>query len=227
MELRRREPAGARLGHVVFYQTERGAARQGRPALSRRMPSQAAAELHLVGEPQGPEGATCSRADFWASTTSACSTAARPCRPAAPGAGRRHGLDGAFCQNMLEIALELAEHDPTYEDMAVKFVEHFLYIASAMDRAGEHGEAVGRGGRLFLRLAAPARWLGAAAEGPFDGRPAAAMCGRHGRAFSRRALSAAGGAGGTLHGDPSRDQHADRTDRRPRSQQAPPVFTPH
>ena len=42
-----------------------------------------------------------------------------------------------FCQNMLEIAVELAQHRPAYEDMAVKFVEHFLWIASSMIHAGE------------------------------------------------------------------------------------------
>ena len=54
-----------------------------------------------------------------------------------------------FCQNMLEIAVELAAHDPIYEDMARKFAEHFLWIAHAMnrDRPGRH---VGRGGRLLL-----------------------------------------------------------------------------
>jgi hypothetical protein len=43
-----------------------------------------------------------------------------------------------YCQNMLEIAFELALHDPVYEEMALKFIEHFLWIASAMDRIGEH-----------------------------------------------------------------------------------------
>ena len=42
-----------------------------------------------------------------------------------------------FCQNMLEIAVELAQHRPAYEDMAIKFVEHFLWIASSMIHAGE------------------------------------------------------------------------------------------
>ena len=37
-----------------------------------------------------------------------------------------------FCQNMLEIAIELATHRPTYLRMCQKFVEHFLWIASAM-----------------------------------------------------------------------------------------------
>ena len=42
-----------------------------------------------------------------------------------------------FCQNMLEIAVELARYRPAYEDMGVKFVEHFLWIASSMIHAGE------------------------------------------------------------------------------------------
>ncbi len=39
-----------------------------------------------------------------------------------------------YCLNMLKIALELASKvDPIYEDIASKFLEHFLYIASAMN----------------------------------------------------------------------------------------------
>lgn len=40
---------------------------------------------------------------------------------------------GMYCLNMLAIAFELAEHDPSYEDMASKFFEHFLYIAHAIN----------------------------------------------------------------------------------------------
>ena len=42
-----------------------------------------------------------------------------------------------FCQNMLEIASELAMTDSDYGDMALKFCEHFLWIASAMTHLGE------------------------------------------------------------------------------------------
>jgi hypothetical protein len=42
-----------------------------------------------------------------------------------------------FCQNMLEICAQLALHKPAYAEMALKFVEHFLYIASSMMHAGE------------------------------------------------------------------------------------------
>src|SRR5262249_26028321 len=41
-----------------------------------------------------------------------------------------------FCQNMLQIASELAHTDPDYVDMALKFVEHFLWIASSMTHMG-------------------------------------------------------------------------------------------
>ena len=37
-----------------------------------------------------------------------------------------------FCLNMLEIALRLAQRDRSYEDVALKFFEHFASIASAM-----------------------------------------------------------------------------------------------
>ncbi|KDQ21406.1 hypothetical protein BOTBODRAFT_182745 [Botryobasidium botryosum FD-172 SS1] len=39
---------------------------------------------------------------------------------------------GFFCLNMLNMALELAKHNPVYEDIASKFFEHFIFIADAM-----------------------------------------------------------------------------------------------
>ncbi len=44
-----------------------------------------------------------------------------------------------FSQNMLELAVELAAHDSNYQDMVVKFIEHFYYIAAAMNRHGQEG----------------------------------------------------------------------------------------
>ena len=43
---------------------------------------------------------------------------------------------GMYCLNMLTIALELARHNPAYEDVASKFFEHFVYIARAMNDVG-------------------------------------------------------------------------------------------
>lgn len=43
---------------------------------------------------------------------------------------------GMYALNMLTIALELAKVNPTYEDIASKFFEHFLYIADALNHIG-------------------------------------------------------------------------------------------
>jgi len=61
-----------------------------------------------------------------------------------PTGGHLEQADGTawvslFCQNMLEISGELAAHDSSYEDMAIKFADHFLLIAHAMNHMGEGG----------------------------------------------------------------------------------------
>jgi len=61
-----------------------------------------------------------------------------------PTGGNLEQADGTawmsmYCQNMLEIAVEIAAEDDTYEDLAVKFVDHFLWIANAMNRVGAGG----------------------------------------------------------------------------------------
>lgn len=42
-----------------------------------------------------------------------------------------------FALNMMRISMELALHNPVYEDMAIKFFEHYLYIAEAMENIGD------------------------------------------------------------------------------------------
>jgi hypothetical protein len=42
-----------------------------------------------------------------------------------------------YCQVMLEIALILADEDPQYEEHAFSFLQHFVWIAYAMDRIGD------------------------------------------------------------------------------------------
>ncbi len=61
-----------------------------------------------------------------------------------PTGGHLEQADGTawvsmFCQNMAEIAIELAANDPMYEDMAIKFVNHFVWIARAMNQTGPEG----------------------------------------------------------------------------------------
>ncbi|MCE9555928.1 MAG: glucosidase, partial [Planctomycetes bacterium] len=61
-----------------------------------------------------------------------------------PTGGHLEQADGTawmalFSQNMAELAIELTVDDPSYEDMVLKFVEQFYYIAAAMNRPGEDG----------------------------------------------------------------------------------------
>jgi hypothetical protein len=61
-----------------------------------------------------------------------------------PTGGHLEQADGTawmalFSQNMLELAVELATHDPTYEDMVIKFSEHFHFIAAGINRSGSEG----------------------------------------------------------------------------------------
>jgi len=42
-----------------------------------------------------------------------------------------------YCLNLMRIALELAQHNHVYEDVATKFFEHFLNIAEAMTHIGD------------------------------------------------------------------------------------------
>ena len=61
-----------------------------------------------------------------------------------PGGGKLEQADGTawvafYCGTMLSIALELASHDPSYEDVASKFFEHFVAIVDAINTMGGTG----------------------------------------------------------------------------------------
>jgi hypothetical protein len=61
-----------------------------------------------------------------------------------PTGGHLEQSDGTswmamYSLNLLAIAMELASEDPTYEDVASKFWEHFIYIAHAMTNLGSDG----------------------------------------------------------------------------------------
>jgi len=60
-----------------------------------------------------------------------------------PTGGSLEQADGTawmafYCQCMLEIALILCDYDPMYEEIAFKFVQHFMWISYAMDRIGDN-----------------------------------------------------------------------------------------
>ncbi len=63
---------------------------------------------------------------------------------ALPTGGHLEQADGTawmafYSATMLSMALELAKHDPAYEDMASKFFEHFVGIADAINTVGGTG----------------------------------------------------------------------------------------
>ncbi len=62
-----------------------------------------------------------------------------------PSGGFINQADGTswmamYCLNLMRIALELALHNPVYEDIATKFFQHFLRIAQAMTNMGAGAE---------------------------------------------------------------------------------------
>jgi hypothetical protein len=60
-----------------------------------------------------------------------------------PTGGSLEQADGTawmafYCQCMLDMSLTLCEYDSMYEEVAFKFIQHFLWISYAMDRIGEN-----------------------------------------------------------------------------------------
>jgi hypothetical protein len=118
VELRRCEPAGACLGHHLHLRdkAQRG---EGDIEFLKRLSKLLLNFTWWVNrKDRGQQTSSKAASSAW--TTSASSTAARRCPPAA-------GLEQAdgtawmafFSQNMLEIAVELALHDPVYEGHGV------------------------------------------------------------------------------------------------------------
>jgi len=96
-----------------------------------------------------------------------------------------------YCQNMLEIALILADHDPAYEEQAFKFLETFIWISYAMDKAGEHRDDMwDEQDGFYYDVPAAAGRRGLPAEGALDGRAPArcapARCSRRTRSRATR-----------------------------------------
>ena len=120
-----------------------------------------------------------------------------------PTGGHLEQADGTawvalFCQNMLEISVELAAHDPCFEDMATKFADHFLWIAHAMNQMG-HGAACGTKKMGSTTMFCASRWQCDAAQGPLHGGLVASLCHHRHRALAAGTGTASdGGSEGTL-----------------------------
>ncbi|MET8151661.1 MGH1-like glycoside hydrolase domain-containing protein [Actinoplanes sp. NPDC049668] len=64
-----------------------------------------------------------------------------------PTGGHLDQADGTawmalYCQNMVQIAVELAEQDPVYIEQAQTFIEHFAWIAVAVNRSAGKAETM-------------------------------------------------------------------------------------
>ena len=108
--------------------------------LARVLP-QAAAQLHVVGEPQGRRRQQRLRGRIPRPGQHRCVRSQRArCRPADTSSSlTATSWMAMYSLNLLAIAMELAAEDPAYEDVASKFWEHFLYIAHAMTNLGSDG----------------------------------------------------------------------------------------
>ena len=157
MELQRREPAGPRLCDPVPAPHRAGAARRGGPGLPQVGLQQAAAELHLVGEPQGPLRQERVRGRL---PRPRQHRRLRPQRPAAhrrpPGAGGRHGVDGPLQPEHAGARGRARRPRPHLRGHGLQVRRAFLLYRRGHEpaRVGRH---VGRGGWLLLRPAAAPR----------------------------------------------------------------------
>ena len=120
---------------------------------------QAAAELHLVGQPQGPGRQQRVRGRL---PRARQHRRVRPQRAAADGrpprAGRRHRR-GWRCsaRTCWSWRSSWPRTTPTTRTSSLKFVEHFFWIAAAMTTSADADEMWDERGRLLLRRAAPPR----------------------------------------------------------------------
>jgi hypothetical protein len=111
-----------------------------------------------------------------------------------PTGGTLEQADGTawmafYCQNMLEMALILTEHDAYVRGgrLQVPPAFHVDLLRNGPRRRSSRRD-VGRAGRVLLRSVAAARRPGDAPEGAVDGRPPAAVCGDRVRGQRRRAV---------------------------------------
>ncbi|MEM8885979.1 MAG: glucosidase, partial [Planctomycetota bacterium] len=92
-------------------------------------------------EHKGPDGATVFEGGFLGLDNIGVFDRSREL----PTGGRLEQSDGTawmafYAQSMLTIAIELACEDGQYEEKVVAYLDHFLRIATAMDRIGEHDD---------------------------------------------------------------------------------------
>ena len=192
VELRRRQPAGARLRHAVHAHAS--------PASSATSTSRSCASRSPGCCSTSPGGSTArtrpGKNVFEGGFLGLDNIGVFDRSAALPTGGRLEQADGTawmalFSQNMLELALALTADDPDYADFVLKFVEHFFWIAAAVDPIGDHPDEMWDDeDGFFYDVLRAARRHGRAAQGALARRPAAAVrddgdLGRRARAAPR------------------------------------------
>jgi hypothetical protein len=107
-----------------------------------------------------------------------------------------------YCLTMLSMALELAQTNPAYEDIASKFFEHFVHIADAINTFGDSGLWDDEDGFL-LRSGAPA-WAVDSATRAFAGWRDLALPRRGDRGRDAGEYARLQEAHDVVHGEPPR-----------------------
>ena len=126
-----------------------------------------------------------------------------------PGGGVLEQADatswmGMYCLNMLDIALELARENDSYQDVANKFFEHFLLIAHAMNHIGRAAPACGTRSTASTTTSCAAPRGRASRARPLDGGTHAALRGVDARARHGRALPGVLAARAVVPAEPAR-----------------------
>ena len=169
VELQRREPPGPRLRDPVPPSHRAGPARRDGPGLPQVDLQQAPAELHLVGQPQGPLRQERLRGRL---PRPRQHRRLRPQRPAShrrpPRAGGRHGVDGPLQPEHAGARGRARRPRPHLRGHGLQ-VRRALLLHRRGHEPARGGRHVGRGGRLLLRPPAAPRRQRHAAQGALDG----------------------------------------------------------
>ena len=149
MEFQRRESAGSCLGHIFLYNTEKQNRGNGDVEFLKRMFTKLALNFTWWVNRKDRFGKNVFEGGFLGLDNIGVFDRSAPL----PTGGYLEQADGTawmalFCQNMLEMAVELATIDPGYEELATKFAEHFVWISAAVNRLGRR--IVGRGRWILL-----------------------------------------------------------------------------
>ena len=178
VELRRRQPAGPRLGDLFNYRLNRESMGDDAIPFLKRTFHMLVSNFTWWLNRKDREGRNLFEGGFLGLDNIGVFDRSAPL----PTGGFLEQADGTawmafYAQNMLDMALELALVDPAYEPLAVKFYEHVVVDRRRREPQRRQRFDVGRGGRLLLRRPPRARAVHDPPQGEVDRGPAPAVRG--------------------------------------------------